>query len=72
MGLSMFADRSRRRRPYPVLLVVLCDGAHAEAPTETFDATEGHPRDAARKAGWKFTVDGLTLCPACARGARGR
>jgi hypothetical protein len=53
--------------PYNITLDLDCDGRHGllDAPHATFDATHGHPRDPAVKAGWKITADGPVLCPDC-------
>lgn len=68
MTMLLLADRSLPI-PYPVMLIVTCDGDHGllPAPVAEFDASHGHPRDPALRSGWKFSPDGLVMCPDCAR-----
>lgn len=73
MGMRLFADEAAPV-PRPVTLAVTCDGDHdgglltSGVPEATFPLADGdHPRDPAVRAGWKFSPDGLVLCPSCAR-----
>jgi hypothetical protein len=68
MGMQLRADESLSV-PRPVVLHVVCDGDHGllPAPYDVFDASDGCPRDPARRVGWRFTPDGLVLCPECRR-----
>lgn len=69
MGMVLIADRAKPI-PYPITLLVSCDGDHGFLPTTVaFPADEGHPRDSAMRSGWKFDGEGRVLCPHCARRA---
>lgn len=67
MGMRLIADYTVPT-PHPITLIVTCDGRGGLFPCEakaSFDATEGHPRDPAVKAGWNFDPNGPIFCPQC-------
>lgn len=69
MGMRVYVDPKSRRPPHRVLITVTCDGnqhGFFDAPEETFDCTDCHPRDPVLAKGWKFLSDGPVLGPCCA------
>lgn len=67
MGLTMRAVGTSP--PYEVVITVSCDGNHGFllVSQQFITPDDGHPRDPAMRAGWKFTPDGPVYCPSCAR-----
>lgn len=71
MGMTLLADRSKPI-PYPITLLVSCDGDHGFLPTNAVfaaNAADEHTRAPAMRSGWKFDGEGRVLCPRCARRA---
>ncbi len=76
MGLAILAAHAAPfGQPRPVILILTCDGEHAEPLRETFTQDTHDDRvAAARDAGWHLRVgdDAKTLCRACRRDWGGR
>lgn len=67
MTMRMFVKNHVPRR---IALVVTCDRRGDLLPCQAeaeFDVTEGHPRDPAIRAGWRFDPNGPVYCPNCKR-----
>lgn len=68
MGYSIDADASAGAMPYPIHIIVECDGEHGffDPPKARFEVGPNkHPRDPAVASGWTFNPDGPVYCPEC-------